>query len=280
MALTSREIAQRIIPIVGNDDGDQGRRKHGHLYVADNGRTFNIWDMREDILNADKAFFMEEMRPNGRIVTQTEPYIECEDSEPIKCLLDSPNDFAAGFEKTGVSEDVLIRVGCGFGVYTRYFDSIEACAQAIEDSIDRNEWYDALDHELMADEGYKRKLQAQAKAGRREFRAMQQAQHEQAMATEHGLFKGLHSMIGPLCDETKQRILAFLNEPSKANWDAVAHTIVKGGTTMWGLWLSFDPEPPRSLPSTDDPQRWPCVPDPDQMREALVDLGHTSPVAA
>lgn len=89
---------------------------------------------------------------------------------------------------------------------------------------------------------------------------------------ERGRFKGLRSVIGPLPDDTKYRVVGFLNRPSKASWDAVANSIVKG-RTMWQIWTNFDSNAPRSLPSTDDPERWPAVPDPQRMREALVEMG-------
>lgn len=109
------------------------------------------------------------------------------------------------------------------------------------------------------------------------WRDMQRSMHEQALADESGIFQGLHSMLGGLSTDTKHRILSFLNAPSVVTWDAVADRIIKGGTTMWQLWVQVDADAPRSVPYSDDMRPWPCIPDAQCMREALVELGRTAP---
>lgn len=268
-----RSILGQIRPVIGM----KAREEPGYRFIADNGRVFHIWDMRERHPQPSRAFFMEEMRPNGKVITQIKPYVECEQSEAVLRLLESPNDFEAALAEVGIDSESLVYVGSGFGVYTRYFASLEACAATIADYLERNAWYDAQDHDLMADPDYQRHLKKLDAEERRHFQAAERTRHEQSMRLDHGLFKGLYAMTGPLSEDAKRRILAFLNAPSKANWDAVARYIVKGSTTMWQLWASFDPEAPRSLPSTDGPERWPTVPEPERMRNALLDLGRTAP---
>lgn len=128
-------------------------------------------------------------------------------------------------------------------------------------------------------EEYKRKLEARDQEERAQYQASLRAMHERAMTEGHGIFKGLHNMIGPLSEDVRHQILKFLNQPSKANWDAVAHYLVTHNTTLWQLWVSYDPEAPRGLEHPEDPQSWPSVPDPERFREALIELGQADPVA-
>jgi len=226
---------------------------------APNGRLFEIREYE------DGRFFMSELRPNGRGLRPNGTYAEI---PALKRVLDDPNGFVAAARAAGLDEDGIVRGGQGLGVATRYFPDLAAVVEAIRGAIAENRWYDSVDRELLRDPAFLASLAEDEEVGRAAWETQKQAEHARAVAEGEGIFKGLHSMRGPLPKERRDLILAYLNAPDEAGWEAIAHTCVKGMTTLWQAWLKVDPEAPRSK-SRDG--AWPRIPEPETLREAMRD---------
>lgn len=234
-------------------------------FHAINGRQFVVRE--ED----DGRYFAFEMVPIGRLAHEIPGGdYHYENWTGHAVAKDDPNGYVAAAEAAGIDAGALILGGAGYGVYTRYLSSIEEAADEFARCLRENVRYDDQDRAKMNDPAYNAKLREDEERCRRENRAFNLALHEASTESEHGLFKGLHSMMGPLSDDSKKRLLSFLNAPSEETWDDCARMMVKGGKTMWQLWGEVDPSAPRML---DKDGNWPTIPDADMMREALRALG-------
>lgn len=231
-------------------------------YRAPNGRFF---DVRE---YPDGRYLVSEMRPNCRLARYPEGGLvpHCWDEPRLKPLMDDPNGFMEGVRALGIDEGEVIRVGGGIGVGSRFFDTLDAVAAAVAEALEANRWYDDVDRALVADPEFQARLRRNGRIASAAFRAEERAMHERAVRGEHGLFKGLHSAIGPLDDDTKTAILSYLNAPDEERWKDIYSKCVKGFKTLWQAWAAVDPACPRSLPSSG---RWPRIPDPETVRSAL-----------
>ena len=149
------------------------------------------------------------------------------------------------------------------------YSGLGEVAGAITEANERNDRYVHVDNGKLNDPEFQEELRETEERERRKHEA-EMRQIENASHEEHGLFEGLYAMMGPLPDSTKQAILAFLNDPTERNWDAVSGKCVKGMETVWQLWAQADPDAPVSKP-LDGP--WPNVPDPDMIRDVLRDAG-------
>jgi hypothetical protein len=239
-------------------------------FTAANGRNFLV---RE---RDDGRYFACEMIPNGRFAEAIEGKEEFRyfDWDGHRWAKDNPNGYVDAVIEAGYSRDHIIRCGAGYSIYSRYIETIEQVAEEIAGSLRSNRYFDDLDRELMADPEFKAKLEADEEESRRQYWEDQRKAHEAAVEDEHGIFKGLHAMVGPLSDGAKQRILSFLNSPSKETWDDCARLMIKGHVTMWSLWCETDRNAVRSL---DAGGEWPRIPDVEQMRAALRELGDATP---
>jgi hypothetical protein len=231
-------------------------------YTAPNGRRFEVREL------GDASFFLSEFRPMARVSREvagrsSPVFMEV---PALKGLMGDPNAFKARSDRLLHDGDEVVFGGGGLGVATIYHPSLDAAAAALVDAIDRNEWYEHVDRIKLDDPDFQARLRRNEAKIRVEGRKRDRAMHELAVSGEHGIFKGLHSMMGPLHDDSKKRILSFLNEPSEPNWNDVYSLCVKGGTTLWQAWLQADPTAPRSRTSDG---RWPRIPDADAFKAAL-----------
>jgi hypothetical protein len=239
-------------------------------FTAINGRMF---EARKEL---DGRYFAFEYIPFGRIARErADGRIDYYDWQGHEAVKDDPNGYVAAAEADGVSREELIFGGAGYGVYTRYLSSLDEAAEEFAYCLSENVYYDDIDRDLKDDPEFNAQLRAGEEQMKRDYRADQIAAHEASQESEYGLFKGLYSMMGPLSDGAKERILSFFNSPSNETWDYCANLLVKGGgTTMWKLWCDTDPEAPRCL---DEEGNWPRIPDAGMMRAALRKLGDASP---
>lgn len=241
-------------------------------YRSNEGRDFVLRE--ED----NGTFFAFEFIPNGRLfdeqVDVPTAYWEWDGHAAAEA---DPNGYMAAATADGVLREEMIRVGSGYCVYTRYLASIDEAADEFAKAIADNVRYDDLDRAKMADPEFQKHLAASEAQASVVYREHQAQMHARAVEREHGIFKGLHGMMGPLSDGAKQRILSFLNSPSNETWDDCARLMIKGGDTMWQSWCNIDPKAPRSLDGDSSADSWPRIPDVDMIRQMLRDLGSADP---
>jgi len=242
-------------------------------YRAPNGRQFEVREYD------DGHYFMSEMRPMARLARfdeERDTYLYL-DEPRLRGIMDDPNAFIASARDMGINAQEIVYSGSGLGLGSIYYDSLDEVAAAVANALDANLWYDSVDRAKLADPDFQaeqRRVQEEQSAA---YRAEQQAMHEQAVADEHGLFKGLHSMMGPLSEDAKKDILSYLNDPSEENWNAIYSTMIKGHKTVWQAWLAVD----RSAPTSKAGDRWASIPSANTLRTALraasgVDLEATA----
>lgn len=195
-----------------------------------------------------RRYFLEEFIPNGRIVAfdengclarvwedprikETEAYV-------------GPNRLFAMLREIGVPVNKLVMVGGGFGVDSICYESLTECAEAIAQALDEDQRYRHF-RELTAQERVR--VAREESAMSYAYWAEEAAVSEEAWAREEGLFKGCYTMLGrPLSDESKQAILAYLNDPTLERWLEIRGLIIAGVTTLWQAWCQLDPDAPRS----------------------------------
>ncbi|MTH95676.1 hypothetical protein [Roseibium sp. RKSG952] len=232
-----------------------------------NGRRFEV-----GALGGGKLF-LTEISPTGVFYLGKDPGVynpaDFERWPRHEEFKDDPNGYADAIRGDGLDPDKMCGSGSGIGVHSKFFDTLEEVAQAIIISVNDNVRYCSTDLDLLNDEDYNQRLQKIAETEQKAFRESQRHLHRNSLKTEHGVFKGLHTMFGPLSDDAKKRILSFLNSPSNETWNAIHGLILKGGTTMWQAWIATDPQAPRSKPLDGE---WPAIPDPDTIRSAMRKL--------
>lgn len=222
----------------------------------------------------DGSFFAFEYVPNGRLCDErADGQIIYSDWVGHEAAAKDPNGYMVAAAAAGVDREQMILMGSGYGVYTRYLSSLDDGADEFAAAIVENKRYDDIDHVKMHDPEYQKQIAKGEAQACLDYRAAQARLHNRAVEKEHGIFKGLHGMMGPLSDGAKQRILSFLNAPSNETWDDCARLMIKGGDTMWQSWCNIDPKAPRSL----DGDIWPRIPEVDMIRQLLRDLGAADP---
>lgn len=228
-------------------------------YTSPQGRMFEILEYE------DGKFFMSEFKPTGRCVRYKESgdLDKAWDDDRITALLDNPNAVRDGLRALGV-EDHVVRWGGGLSVGAILYDTLDDACEAIARAVRDNTWYDPVDRALLEDPEFRENLKEQDLMLREQYRQGLKEMEETASQNEHGLFKGLHAMMGPLSDDTKKRLLSFLNEPTVENWEKVYALCIKGRKTVWQAWGDVDPDAPESKA-----KHWHRIPDRDTFVLAL-----------
>ena len=232
-------------------------------YDSPQGRRFGV----REFCDSDTPFFAEEMIPNGRIAELNDQghLIGSHADDRIAALKQDPNGFQAGLRASDIDPDTVIYSGSGLGVTSIYYLSLEDAAAAIADAIARNVWLASDDPSLLNDPEFQREI-AQSEARMRAEHAEWQTSMRVAAQAQPGLFQGLYNFHGPLDREARTAILAYLNDPTEANWEAIHSMMITASQTVWQAWSSVDPNAPVSNP-TDAP--WSRMPDPQTLRQAL-----------
>jgi hypothetical protein len=192
-------------------------------------------------------FFLEEFVPNGRMVRfdETDHRRESWDEPAIAELENSigPNGLIKALRARGIDVELMCKTGGGFGVGTIYFDTLEACAQAIHSALQGNVRYKYF-RELSAQE--KLRNSRRNAIGRHAYLERRLREIEGAEQAGSGLFKGCHDGLGrPLARDTQRKILAYINKPSQEKWLETRNYLIAGCTTLWQAWIAIDPNAPR-----------------------------------
>ncbi len=220
-----------------------------YLLRHPNGRQFLIR------CGGDNEFFLSECKPIGRIVRSVNGTDIYEDEPRILHLLDDPNNFMSKASEIGISPDSIISSFGGFSLGSIYIADLSAVAQAIHDSIQNNDWYQSISPELAASRMANIDHKGQSEAYQKDLSNMQKAADQ-----EHGLFRGLHNMSGALHQDSKERLLAYMNAQTLENWSKISGLMIKNHKTVWSIWCQVDATAPRSL---SDDGAWPKFPDRD-----------------
>jgi hypothetical protein len=217
-----------------------------------------------------------EFEPNGRMV------LEGADGEDLYATWDGhaqafgdPNGYMAAARAADLDPDNFVMIGSGYHDYTLYYATLDEVATAIRSAVDENRRHDDVDRAKMADREFRRSLRRRYERERIAYGLKRAEDHRQAVSEAHGLFKGLHSMFGPLSKDIRDDIMSFMNAPSVETWSQVANYVINGaGMTMWGAWSRVDGSAPRSIGLDEG---WTTFPDPAVMREAMIAVGSTAP---
>lgn len=168
-------------------------------------------------------YFLEEYRPNGRLCTGKwgSDSFHCWDDATLRRLLRElgPNEIYIVAHAHGIDWEQAVRGGSGYGVYSRYFDSLQDCATAVNEAIVANQWYTAQDEALKRDRGYQKWLRESEARASAVFNAQVRRAQAAADVVNHGFFQGCANLRGPLDKETQRAILAYLNAPSERGWN-------------------------------------------------------------
>ncbi|MCP1674456.1 hypothetical protein J2T57_001558 [Natronocella acetinitrilica] len=242
-------------------------------YTLPNGRRFNVLECERD------RYFLCELIPSGRVVTSSPAarVPHAEDHPVLKAILreKGPNAVCETAQAAGIDPNDMVLSGAGVSAYARFHASRAACENEIFRVVAEDVWYQHEDPALKRDPEHQAALAAQDAAEREAYQRAQQAQCAEALAAP-GLFRGCHNLHGPLSQETQRAILAYLNAPNEARWEAISGLIIGPAmTTLWQAWSAVDPRAPVSLPLEADAngRRWPRLPEPECLREAIRRVG-------
>lgn len=218
----------------------QGKDEARYLHEA-TGRLFAI--CAED----DGRYFVSEFLPN--------------DPEILDLIRADPNATQQIRDQRGVDRESLAFFAGGYGLGTIYHPGLDAAVDAIVDAIDSNVVLkDCLTPEERAEQLGPKGLAREAVAEAEASVAYWQDQARRP-GSQGSILDGAKSMLGPLGDDAKKRILSFLNDPSVATWDDCCSLIVDGRRTLWQLWTDHDETAPRAVADGE----WPRIPSPDQV---------------
>ena len=192
------------------------------------------------------TFYPFEFCPNGRLCrTDKKGLVTDAWDEPIiqeTLAKHGPNNLISRL-KGLVDEDHMVFEGGGYGIDSKYYPTLNAAVDAIRIALQQNKPFISR-RKLSAEE-----LEENRKADQESTLAYWKEclAHAQAAMADHGLFKGCHSFTGEhLRKETKERILAYINHPNQADWNAVRGFVIAGKTTLWQAWILFDRSAPTS----------------------------------
>lgn len=230
-------------------------------YISPEGRVFSIDELENG------TWHLSELLPNGRCYREVgegkSPEFWADDR--ILDLMDDPNGLRAALRDIGINDHEVIRTGGGYTIGTIYYDSLEDVCEAIYKSIRENVWYESVDYTLRDDPEFKKKMEEEHRILLEEYREEVIAQHEMSLK-EKGLFNGLHSLMGPLTDDAKHRLLCYLYEQTVENWKKVYSLSIKGVTTVWQACAKVDPKMPMSIELDGE---WTYIPDRETFVTAL-----------
>jgi len=89
------------------------------------------------------------------------------------------------------------------------------------------------------------------------------------------------SMLGPLTEDSRARLLAVVENPTRDNWEDAHRIILRGDGPMLTLWqavIAVDPTFPRRGTLTDQHGKviedWHTIPDRETLRQAIAYATH------
>lgn len=191
-------------------------------------------------------YYIAELYPTGVLqVWQGETLVSSTTDARIQAIEASagPNRLVDGLEAAGIDYSQVVWTAAGFSIDSKYFRSLEECARKIVTALKTNRRHCSY-RKPTKQEVVKRDRQA-AQSSYEYWQGRKKAA-ESAKICEAGIFKGCHSMMGPLSADTKKLVLAYLNNPTQNAWGNIRGYCIIGGTTLWQAWCRNDALAPRS----------------------------------
>lgn len=237
--MNAQQIAAAFVINLSHEDGDERCYKFVHPV---NGRRFTV--LRSTADEGVLRFLAFEAIPNGRFFDAGANRYS--DHPGLRIILDEhgPNAFASQCEAAGIEVEGIIRMDTGYGIDSHYRDSLLECAAAIVKAIETDAWLSPvrdLSAQEVADNAAKDRAEA-VRFWQLRARSVEESKRELAGT----LFEGCYTAQGNvLPQDTRKRVLAYLNAPSQAAWLEIRGTCVFGGETLWQVWLSQSADAPR-----------------------------------
>lgn len=93
---------------------------------------------------------------------------------------------------------------------------------------------------------------------------------------QNGIMSSCYKAESMDTDESRKRILRFLNDPSRETWEDIYKIQVTADKTFWNVWIDYDPQAPKEIPACESiVRRWSYFPCPEQImskaQEALIE---------
>lgn len=239
------------------------------VYTAPNARRFKIKDFGEG--NEDR-YCLQECVPSrlnpGAIYARSFPGCEerLEHDERIKKLIDNPNEFWKECERFGVVTNKIVLEERNVGIGTKYYSSLLAVAEAINEAMQKNNWYECYDCDLSDTIFNSTEYQEHEDFIIEQALECTRALNEYYMS-DQGIFKGAHNENGLLSDEIKFEILSYINDPTEEKWDKIHEYVISESQnkTLLQAWLEID----TSAPMHKCEGRWSKIPTGEQTKEAI-----------
>jgi hypothetical protein len=197
-------------------------------FISDAQRVFEIRQFGRS------KFLLSEFRPNGVISESSNKGTTFDRTRLSEAGMSSvaPNDFADWLSAKGISIDTVMREVPRLSLESYFYESIEDTLCAIEQAIDDNTWYEKR-QEVTAEALEIQR--SEALVDRVQFWSACQASLDAAKGLP-GLFKGCHSMMGPLSADAQRAVLSYVNNPSHEGWLSIRNTLITTNTTIWAAY--------------------------------------------
>lgn len=239
------DIIDKLIPSLHEES--EGNRSYTYRDTL----TERAFLVRRSETRDGYSFYLTEILPTNRIAEFDKKgnCINSAESPIIDGLLSAndPNGFMKAARKL-LGDDVvdkqIVFSGGGYGTDSRYQNSLEECAKEIFEALDKNVRHNCR-REIGDDERKSREIKDIHDS--LAYWKKQKATIEQAEATQSGLFKGCHTMIeNRLSDDTKKKILDYINSPSQEKWLGTRSLLITSSGTLWQAWASVFNDAPKS----------------------------------
>lgn len=219
----------------------------------------------------DSSYFLSEEIPNGyrcQYDTNGEADFWFDDTLNRLSYTTTPNNLFLSATKEGIKRHECVCTSCVITPYSRTFGSLNDCINAINEALRNDHWFDSNDKSKEVAGSINTGQEVSKKQEHNNYVKRYQRVVSYAEKHTHGLFKGCHNMFGPLPKDAQQKILSYINNPTKQLWDEIHCMIISSGSisTIWQAWLDVDEYAPRSKPVCDE---WHYIPDPETLKKAI-----------
>jgi hypothetical protein len=243
----AKTIQAAFVTHLPNDDDSEDRSYSYRDNATERDFEIRRFDNVDEKGRPCPRYFVSEFEPNGRMCeTDSRGHVTRGWDEPLIQETEArvgPNLLMTELRNAGVDPTHMVRMGGGLGVGSRFFPTLEECAQKIAEAIASNARYRYF--EPLTPQQKTQLEFSSAKASHTYWRE-QERSFETSNAGTAGLFKGCTTMFGSaLPDDTQKAILAYLNAPDQDKWLAIRSLIVTGSGTLWQAWGAYDTLAPR-----------------------------------
>lgn len=192
-------------------------------FITDAQRVFEIRQFGR------AKFLLSEFRPTGAINSKTNKDMPGDPdllAQGMAHIL--PNDLHAWLSSRGIATSDISREVPAISLSSHYHASIEDACSDIELSIANNAWYEHLVPQASP-------ARPAALVDATMFWSLCKENLDAAMKL-NGLFRGCHTLQGPISADTQKAILSYVNNPTLEGWISVRNTLITTGTTLWKAW--------------------------------------------